>query len=226
MQLAMAQVNERIRRKGKPEVAMGIGIHTGSAVVGNIGSDKRTKYGVVGRTVNIASRIESFTVGGQILISENTLGACGPILRIDDEIEVMPKGVREPIKIYEIGGIGGDFNLLLPEKGEIQFTELQQQLPVRYTMLTGKEVPEDVHEGTIVRLANRVAEIQTDVQADRLSNLRIWLFDGKGTQITDDLYAKVTEILTGSPARFRVYFTSVPHEVEAFFQPILTSTPS
>ena len=131
-----------------------------------------------------------------------------------------------PIKIYEIGGIGGEFNLLLPEKGEMEFTELHQPLPVRYTMLTGKNVPEDLHEGTIVRLGNRFAEIQTDVQADRLSNLRIWLFDGKGTEITDDLYAKVTEILTGSPATFRVYFTSVPREAEAFFQPILTSTPS
>ena len=51
---------------------MGIGIHTGEVVVGNIGSEKRTKYGAVGPSVNLAARIEANTVGGQILISEST----------------------------------------------------------------------------------------------------------------------------------------------------------
>lgn len=53
MQLAMHEVNERNKAAGYPEVAMGIGINTGSAVVGNIGSRKRVKYGVVGSSVNL-----------------------------------------------------------------------------------------------------------------------------------------------------------------------------
>ena len=59
MQLAMAGVNAQNRAEGLPEVEMGIGIHTGEVVVGNIGSDKRTKYGVVGSHVNLTNRIES-----------------------------------------------------------------------------------------------------------------------------------------------------------------------
>ena len=51
---------------------MGIGIHTGPVIVGNIGSLRRTKYAAVGSNVNLAGRIESFTTGGQLLISENT----------------------------------------------------------------------------------------------------------------------------------------------------------
>jgi adenylate cyclase len=148
------------------------------------------------------------------------------MLRIDDQMEIMPKGVKEPIKISNVGGIEGDFDLFLPEKGEIQFLELRQPLSVRYTILTGKQVREDAHDGTMVKLAAKAAEIQADVPADRLTNLKLWLFDGKGTEITHDLYAKVTEILPGSPPKFRIYFTSVPLEAESFLQTILTSISS
>ena len=95
MQLAMAGVNDRNRQAGYPEVALGIGVNTGNMGVGNIGSKKRTKYGVVGSNVNLTARIESYTVGGQIFISENTLKACGDIVRLDNAMQVSPKGVKE-----------------------------------------------------------------------------------------------------------------------------------
>lgn len=59
----MTSVNARNRRAGYPEVALGVGINTGEVVVGNIGSQKRIKYAVVGRAVNLTARIESYTVG-------------------------------------------------------------------------------------------------------------------------------------------------------------------
>ena len=92
MQLAMEAVNEQNRREGLPEVEMGIGMNTGEVVVGNIGSPKRTKYGIVGSHVNLTARIESYTVGGQILISEATLEDAGAILRIDGQMQVETKG--------------------------------------------------------------------------------------------------------------------------------------
>src|SRR5262249_14016084 len=107
MQLEMDSVNEQNRRAGLPEVAMGIGLNTGEVVAGNIGSLKRTKYGVIGSEVNITSRVESFTVGGQILIPDSTRKAVGDILRIDGQMSVEPKGVKAPITLYEVGGIGG-----------------------------------------------------------------------------------------------------------------------
>ena len=72
MQLAIDSVNEENRREDLPEVEMGIGIHTGPVVVGNVGSPERMKYGVVGSHVNLTSRIQSYTTGGQILISDTT----------------------------------------------------------------------------------------------------------------------------------------------------------
>jgi class 3 adenylate cyclase/ActR/RegA family two-component response regulator len=102
MQLAMDSVNEENRRAGLPEIAMGIGINTGEVVVGNIGSVKRAKYGVIGSHVNLTSRIESFTAGGQILISESTREAVGDAFKIDGQMSVEAKGVERPIRIYDV----------------------------------------------------------------------------------------------------------------------------
>jgi len=224
MQLAMSCVNDRLRKEGKPEVKMGIGINTGSVVAGNIGSKKRTKYGVVGQSVNVASRIESLSVGGQILISESTLNCCGSILRIDDHIEIVTKGLKSPIKVFEIGGIAGDFNQFLPAKSEIELYKLKQPLSVRYAILKGKKVGKELHNGIMDKLSADSAEIRSEHTPDCMTNLKILIFTGEGNRIINNLYAKVFEILPGSPPRFRVRFTSVPINVNSFIKKILIQT--
>jgi adenylate cyclase len=71
---------------------MGIGLHTGPVVVGNIGSLERMKYGVVGSHVNLTSRIQSFTTGGQILVSDIARREVGQILKTGKRMEVKAKG--------------------------------------------------------------------------------------------------------------------------------------
>src|SRR5262249_47982148 len=73
MQQAMKGINEQNARAGLPAIEMGIALNTGEVIVGNIGSQKHIKYGVVGSHVNLTARIESNTAGGQILISQTTL---------------------------------------------------------------------------------------------------------------------------------------------------------
>src|SRR6266566_2093940 len=67
MQQAMGGLNARNRERGLPEIEMGIGVHTGEVIVGNIGSERRMKYAAVGSAVNLTGRIESYTTGGEIL---------------------------------------------------------------------------------------------------------------------------------------------------------------
>ena len=142
-------MNSRCREKGYPEVHQGIGINSGQLVVGNIGSKKRMKYGVVGRNVNLTARIESYTVGGQIFISENTVEECGQhLLRIDDRMDVMPKGVKKPITIYEVGGIRGEFNLFLPEKVDVPLLDLPHPIPIEFTVLEGKHAGDARYKGS------------------------------------------------------------------------------
>lgn len=212
MQLAMKEVNERNRVAGYPEVHMGIGINTGSAVVGNIGSKKRIKYGVVGSSVNLTSRIESYTVGGQILISDSTAKACGEHLIIKGQLEVMPKGVKTPITISDVRGIRSKFNLFLPEQCSEYMHDLLLPLEIRFAPLMDKDVGTNMHKGLVCKLSERMAEVRAETVMEKLTNLRIDLLDHKGATIATDIYAKVIDRVAGSSPAFRIHFTSIATE--------------
>lgn len=114
MQMAMEQFNVESRALGMPELQMGIAVNSGSVVVGNIGSPSRMKYGVVGSAVNLTARIQSFTLGQQVLISEHTLAQLGGSARVDGHLRVKVKGVEDPVCIFDIGALTGPYNLALP----------------------------------------------------------------------------------------------------------------
>jgi len=223
MQLAMQNVNAKNLAQGYPDVAMGIGINTGEVVVGNIGSTKRTKYGIVGSNVNLASRIESYTIGGQILLSQSTRDECGSILRVDDAVQVMPKGVKEPITIYDVTGIGGELNVFLPEKEEVEFVALPEPIPVQFSILSDKHASDEVYEGRVERLAEKVAEVRAHVTPEKLENVKVSVFDPAGEAVTSDLYAKVTQVAPDASGAFTIYFASVPPEAEAYLEERIAS---
>ncbi|MFY0569506.1 adenylate/guanylate cyclase domain-containing protein [Archangium lansingense] len=82
--------NRRWRARWGIEIQLAIGIHTGPAVAGNVGSEKRMEYTVIGDTVNVAARIESMAQPGQILVSEATRERIG-----DSGVELVPAGERQ-----------------------------------------------------------------------------------------------------------------------------------
>jgi adenylate cyclase len=102
MQQRMRKVNEDLAANGFSEIAIGIGINTGTATVGYIGSRDRTDYTAIGDTVNLAARLEKQAKAGQIIISRFTSEAIGDKfpLRPCDQIRV--KGKAEPVQIYEV----------------------------------------------------------------------------------------------------------------------------
>ncbi|MEO6393490.1 MAG: adenylate/guanylate cyclase domain-containing protein, partial [Pyrinomonadaceae bacterium] len=70
MQRSVKKINEELVVEGFNAIGIGVGLHTGEATVGYIGSERRSEYTAIGDTVNLASRLESNCLGGQILISE------------------------------------------------------------------------------------------------------------------------------------------------------------
>lgn len=112
MMNAMGPLNDGFRSEGLPTLRMGIGLNTGEVVVGNIGSPRRLKYGVVGSAVNLTSRIEGFTEGGQILASDATVRDAGEVL-IRGTREITPKGLSAPLRVHDVQGIRGPHAIAL-----------------------------------------------------------------------------------------------------------------
>jgi len=220
MQNSMALVNERNSVEGLPELEMGIGINESEVVVGNIGSTKRSKYAVVGSGVNLASRIESYTTGGQIFISETVKKGADGLLRIDARQEVRPKGAEQALMVYEVGGISGDFNVALDEKKPV-IRELDRPIPITYTTLEGKDAHGSSTDGLILKLSMRSAEISLNADVELLTNLKLYLRGVDGQIAAKSFYGKVVKKLPGYEKVHLVVFTSHPPEIDSYFQACL-----
>ena len=102
MKEQLRELNERRQKQGHAAIQFGIGIHTGEVVAGNIGSDKRMEYTVIGQAVNIASRIEALNkhLSTDILITQETFDAVSSMIRAEKQPPVQVKGVEKPIQTY------------------------------------------------------------------------------------------------------------------------------
>jgi class 3 adenylate cyclase len=222
MQRAMERVNDFNRREGLPTVEMGIAIHTGDVVVGNIGSDKRAKYGVVGSPVNLTARIESYTVGGQILVSERTRRECGGDLSVGGEVVVQMKGFEKPVSAWDVRGVGGDYRLFLPAREEPLVT-LRGPLAVRFATISGKRVDGPESEGLLVRLSMKEAEVEARERPEAFRNIRLRFVARDGSAIAGELYGKVSAPRHTAKG-FALHFTSVPPEIRSFLEAVVSGS--
>jgi adenylate cyclase len=102
MQKRLAKLNEELRIEGYGQISIGIGLHTGEATIGYIGSDKRSEYTAIGDTVNLASRLESNAGGGQILMSEATAAASGNLIPVNQRESLTVKNRVQPVNVLEV----------------------------------------------------------------------------------------------------------------------------
>ena len=200
MQQRMEEINRWNDDRDYPVLEMGIGINTGEVIVGNIGSEKRTKYGVVGSQVNLCGRIESYTVGGQILISSATKELIGAELEVAKTMHVYPKGANGELELSQITGIGAPYNIHVSHTESIM-QQLESPIPVRIHRLDGKHEIAKAIYGGITAVARDGAELETDAEFEVYDNIQInaggKLFC-KVTEKTDDVYClQYTSIPTG-----------------------------
>ncbi|PYO55171.1 MAG: hypothetical protein DMD83_20830, partial [Candidatus Rokuibacteriota bacterium] len=210
MQRAMVDINRRYVERGRPRFEMGIGVNTGEAVVGNIGSEQRAKYAVVGSAVNLAARVEGCTVGGQIFLSASTYERIRELAEVGAPVPVEVKGISQPLLLYELQGLSGRFAQRLPEASTEADPQLEVALPLLCWVIDGKVIAKDSLSGIVLRLGTRRLDVHLDAALAPLANVRLRLnYPGLGYD-SGDLYGKVVGAEEGAGGRvYRIRLTSV-----------------
>ena len=102
MQQRMQSLNKELKAEGFSTIEIGIGLNTGVATVGYIGSEQRSEYTAIGDTVNLASRLQSNAKGGQILISEATAKSAERTLALRSQPPLQVKNRVQPVSLFEL----------------------------------------------------------------------------------------------------------------------------
>jgi class 3 adenylate cyclase len=213
MQAALQELNRQNEADGLPRLEMGVAVHTGEVIVGNIGSEKRTKYGVVGSAVNHAGRIESFTVGGQVLISEATLREAGDDVKVGARLVIDAKGTREPIVVHDLRGLG---ETGLPGAPE-ELVALPEAMGALCHVVVDKRVEAEAFGVRFVELSGNGGTLLAPRRLRPLSNLKVEMRPLGHPPV--ELYAKVVAVAADGSVAVR--FTALPVAVEAWLRGVV-----
>ena len=217
MEAAVAEINRWNRERGFPVLEMGIGINTGEAIVGNIGSEKRTKYNVIGSNINLCGRIESYTVGGQILVSPMTMARIDAPVTVVSMQEVFPKGVEKPIVLSHVTAIGEPYNLSC-EKEKAELTVLRKPLTVDFHVIKDKHRDENVKHGIIRAISQEEALMETDEAIEQFDNLQFYIMPGESGDVPQKVFAKVMYL---KEEGLVLRFTAYPRDFDAWYLQVI-----
>jgi adenylate cyclase len=160
----------------------------------------------VGSTINLAARVESYTLGGEIIIDEATFESIAGIARTEPAREVQPKGFERPIRIHPITGLGGAYDLDVPRRTS-RLVDLDDEIAVAFSLLEGKHISDDEHRGAVCSLSETAAVIRSSDAVQELANIRLDVLDGADGGSRGSCYAKVVTI-SEQDGTFVVRFTS------------------
>ncbi|CAD7846688.1 MAG: hypothetical protein [Olavius algarvensis Delta 4 endosymbiont] len=190
MQKALMQLNNEIVKEDFPPLEMGIGINTGTVIAGNIGSEMRLKYGIVGAPVNIASRIESDSVGGQVLVGLSTYEQVSHLVTAESARTVMMKGVKAPLVYYPVTAIGPPYNLRFNTVMDNQ-QDVPLALPFQCWPVEDKKVAEVAIRGETVTLGRDFLAAEMNKPLAPLTNIKLVFEFCVDAHCFGDIYAKV-----------------------------------
>ncbi len=208
-QRARTARNQANRARGWPPMEMGAAISTGPAIVGNMGSPRRIKYGVVGSVVNVAARIETLTVGGQVLVADSTRQALGDQLVVDGPLEAEEKGVDGVMRFWEVLALRGEQVRVLPSSLP-DLAPLATPIEARVRLILGKRIDRQSYPAQVYRLGPNGAEFESPAPLEVFSALQLSLPARTSDECAETVDAKVMAIEEGTGARRTVVrFTGV-----------------
>jgi class 3 adenylate cyclase/HAMP domain-containing protein len=215
MQAAMDEINTENQADGFPLLAMGIGVNTGTVVVGNIGSERRTKYSVVGSDVNFASRMEGFALAGEVLISASTYSRVKDLVEVRNMMQVEVKGMPGKPTLYDVQGIGAPYDIRLPDKSEA-LVKLPEEIMIHLHHLKDKIVTgAEARQAWVSHLCDTAALVNLEGIMGEWEDVRLTFLDDNLEPMPGHIYGKVTRVKPSKEGRCEVLisFTSVPPEI-------------
>jgi len=191
-------------------------------VVGNIGSERRAKYSVVGAHVNLTSRIESYALGEQVLIGASTYQRVKDLVEVGEVIEAQAKGVPRTITIYEVKGMGAPYNLRLKEKFEA-LVDLSKKVPVQILRISEKIVTGSAGAAWVLKLSETSAFVAFTGELTQWEDVRLHFLDEQMAPMTGKIYGKVTEVKVAGDGlqEAQLHFTSVSPEIKEVIQRLI-----
>jgi len=149
MQQAMVELNRHNGQRGEPRLYAGIAINTGQVMAGSFGSGLHSEYTVVGDPVNLVSRIESFSLRGQVLLSEASYRAARHLIETGNVNQVRVKGIEEPISLYELLSINAPRRLVIPRVDIRKSPRISVSLEAIFRQVAAKQVHSDHFVGQV-----------------------------------------------------------------------------
>ena len=148
MQIAMDELREKHKAENVPEMFLGIGVNTGKVMTGLIGSELYRAHTVIGDEVNLASRIETFSLRGQVLISQSTYELCKDFADTGEPVQVYMKGKAESVTIREVRAIPS-LGKFVPRREFRRSARVDVMLPFAWQVISRKSVLAAISKGTI-----------------------------------------------------------------------------
>lgn len=191
MQRAMLELNRAYHAQGMPRIYAGIAVNTGELVAGSFGAPTHSEYTVIGDVVNLASRMESFAMRGQVLISESSRTAAEDLIEVGAVNEVRFKGIPNPVRLYELQAVLG------PDRLEVPRVEVRRapRIPVKMNA-TFRQIHENrIRPGQIPGLINDLGyyglSADLPLGLPRAADVVINLTPQQGGASVGDVYARV-----------------------------------
>lgn len=197
IQQAMVSFNQGNEQQGLPPLYVGVAMNTGQVMAGHFGSAEHSEYTVVGDAVNLAARIEPFSLRGQVLLSASSYSAAGDLAEVGTVNQVWVKGLSTPVTLYEMLSVRGPHPLVVPRGEPRRSPRIIVDLPAAFRPLRSKIILPQPIIGRVIDLSYHGMRAHLPTDLPLLSEVVIDLDgDGDGEDV-GDVYARVLRAQPG-----------------------------
>lgn len=198
MQQVMTRLNRESERAGQPPLYIGVALNTGPVMAGSFGSDAHSEYTVIGDAVNLAARIEAFSLRGQVLLSAASFAAAAGLVEVGAVNEVRVKGLGDPVTLYELLALHGPRRLVVPRVEPRRSPRILVDLPAAFRPLESKIILPRPISGRVLDLSYHGMRAQLPTGLPTLSEVVVDLDTGPRAGQVADLYARVVRSRPGT----------------------------